>query len=59
MGFSHLDSQTYVRDRREAIGVSHTKAVQHSRLHELPKDVLALTMLLMQCPNVTFNKLLI
>ena len=36
-----------LRDRLEAIGLSHTKAGQHSRLHELPKNVLALIMRLM------------
>ena len=36
-----------LRDRREAIGLSHTKAGQHSRLHKLPRDVLTLIMRLM------------
>ena len=36
-----------LRDRREAIGLSHTKAGRHSHLHGLPKNVLALIMRLM------------
>ena len=36
-----------LRDRREMIALSHTKAGRHSPLHELPKDVLTHIMRLM------------